>query len=512
MKSDRSKPVAPAVQHRTIPAELKNVPQWVCWQFKQRPDKHGKWTKPPISCRDGRQTDPTDPQSWSTFECALKFSLGRTLVGIGFVFTDADPYSGIDLDDCRDPATGNLEPWAQEIVQRIDSYTEVSPSGKGVKIFVKGKLPVRSRKRKGNIELYSRARYFTVTGLSVPGTPLAIELRQDELVQLYHQVFDKASADGEPAAPSSVLSDEEVIDQGSQGKNGPKFSRLWQGDTSGYESHSEADLALCRMLVHVVGPVADRIERIFSRSELARRDKWEREDYRRKTIELAIGNASEDSFIIRGNRLNKNKQDYTGNSYTGEKREKGFTQISPEEEKRSVQMAIDLAEDEGKLPDWQATFNLARRLRSISESSPEPFKSAVAAYCEKADRPSEEFWYCFLLCWDKVRFAEDQDVFAWAVAEAASHPYVLANSQGEKYQMVASIAWHLACHAAPNPFWLPRERLAKLLSTYPNAITNIVRLLERDHIIECVKDSFSYVEKRAKEYRFVADAALSRAG
>ena len=83
-------------------------------------------------------------------------------MGLGFVLTADDPFVGIDLDNCF-TEEGKILPWAQEIVEMIDSYTEVSPSGTGIRIFVKGKLP-GEHCRTGNIEMYQQGRYLTVTG------------------------------------------------------------------------------------------------------------------------------------------------------------------------------------------------------------------------------------------------------------------------------------------------------------------------------------------------------------
>lgn len=81
--------------------------------------------------------------------------------GIGFVFTDKDPFTGIDLDGCRNPKTGEIQEWAMEIVVQFESYTEVSPSGTGLHIICKGKAK-KSLKTK-HVEIYSKGRFFTVT-------------------------------------------------------------------------------------------------------------------------------------------------------------------------------------------------------------------------------------------------------------------------------------------------------------------------------------------------------------
>ncbi|MGH8695713.1 MAG: hypothetical protein ACREVS_04510 [Burkholderiales bacterium] len=88
--------------------------------------------------------------------------------GIGYVLTAADGVVGIDLDKCRDPDTGVIAPWALAIVQQIDAYTEVSPSGTGVRIFAPGTLSGGGRNRH-HVEMYTRGRYLTLTGHRLHG-------------------------------------------------------------------------------------------------------------------------------------------------------------------------------------------------------------------------------------------------------------------------------------------------------------------------------------------------------
>ncbi len=141
-----------------IPEELRQCPQWVVWKLEKRDDGNAK--VPHIAGGVGKAST-TNPLTWRTFEETLKaFRTGR-YDGIGFVFSSNDPYAGIDLDKCRDPETGELEGWADKIVGEMSGYAEVSPSGRGVHVIVRGKTPNR---RKGRLEIYGSARFFTVTG------------------------------------------------------------------------------------------------------------------------------------------------------------------------------------------------------------------------------------------------------------------------------------------------------------------------------------------------------------
>ncbi|MFP3868958.1 MAG: hypothetical protein ACLFUU_12515 [Desulfobacteraceae bacterium] len=134
-----------------IPAELREHPQWVTWRIE---DRDGKPTKIPYCPNNpGRKAEADDPHTWGTFEAAQSIAQQNGFAGIGYEFSSDDPYTGIDLDKCRDPETGEIEPWAWAIINQVDSYTEISPSGRGVHILAKGKLPP-GRRRKGHIEMY----------------------------------------------------------------------------------------------------------------------------------------------------------------------------------------------------------------------------------------------------------------------------------------------------------------------------------------------------------------------
>jgi putative DNA primase/helicase len=143
------------VKAENIPEQLKARPQWVVWKaVGDKPDKV------PHSARTGRMASSTDLLTWGTFQEALEAYENRDYAGIGFVFSSADPYTGIDLDDCVD-ADGEIAGWALEIVRYFDSYTELSATGTGLHVIVRGEIPNR---RKGEVEVYSSKRFFTVTG------------------------------------------------------------------------------------------------------------------------------------------------------------------------------------------------------------------------------------------------------------------------------------------------------------------------------------------------------------
>ena len=280
-----------------IPQDLQIRPQWVVH----------KASKQPYDAKNGKRASSTNSSTWSSFGVASMASLnGQGYDGIGFVFSEVDPFAGIDLDHCVND--GMVKPWAQQIIDRLDSYTELSPSGTGIHIIIKASVPEGSRNRTGQIEMYSQSRYFTVTGKHLEGTPTTIEERQDELMELHSEIFPEALPISPPlksAVGGFDGDDDALLEKARSAANGTKFSALFErGDTSGYQSPSEADMALCDLLAFWAGPKADRIDRLFRRSALYR-DKWiEREDYRQQTIVKALTDRT-DFYQNAGNVIDK---------------------------------------------------------------------------------------------------------------------------------------------------------------------------------------------------------------
>ena len=170
-----------------LPPELTRWRHWV--PYRLGPVKaNGKRDKILLNPRTGRYAKVNNPKTWGTFEEAVAAYCAGMGDGIGFVFTAEDPYVGIDLDECRNPQTGHLEAWAQDIVERLDSYTEASPSGTGVHILASGKLPGGGGETE-HVEMYETGRFFTITGEHVGGTPIICAPRQAQITDLYHRYF-----------------------------------------------------------------------------------------------------------------------------------------------------------------------------------------------------------------------------------------------------------------------------------------------------------------------------------
>ncbi len=189
------KPAIVPVDDLAVPDILKRYDRWVIWSWTWNGKK---WDKPPRDARTGNPAATNDPSTWSSYRDAKRAQEEGAADGIGFVFGAAEDgliLSGVDLDDCRDPETGKLTEQAQYIVGLIDSYTEISPSGNGVKIFTSGALPPgRRADHTRGIEMYEGGRYFTVTGQHLGGTPTEILDRTEQLRRLHEMVFGRSDA------------------------------------------------------------------------------------------------------------------------------------------------------------------------------------------------------------------------------------------------------------------------------------------------------------------------------
>lgn len=249
-----------------IPEELKGYRQWVVW--KEVPKEGGKVTKVPYSPKTGNRASVTNPDHWSDYNSALEVS--RFYSGIGFVLTREDPYVCIDLDEVDDPEIISRQ---QDIFKILDSYSEVSPSGKGLHIFVKGSVP-EGRREKG-VEIYPHERYVTMTGDVFHEAP--IREVNGELVSMWEAVGSKrkdihaTTVDVQP----NGLTDEQVIESASRAMNGTKFELAYHGkwEEGGYPSASESDFTLVNILYFHSKDKA-QVARIFKASPAGNREKY----------------------------------------------------------------------------------------------------------------------------------------------------------------------------------------------------------------------------------------------
>jgi primase-polymerase (primpol)-like protein len=193
---------------------------------------------------------------------------------------------GLDIDHVRDPETGEITAEAWDVVRLMDSYTEVSPGGEGLRILAHGDKPA-GRCKRGHYELYQEGRFLTITGCHVHGTPRTIEPRQEAILAVHaEKIAGLAPTRQEKVRPTNdaprSLEDDRLLEKAFGAKNGAKIARLWSGDTSEYatdgnEGQSEADSALCFELAFWTKD-ATQIDRLFRRSALYR-PKWDERHY-----------------------------------------------------------------------------------------------------------------------------------------------------------------------------------------------------------------------------------------
>lgn len=286
-----------------IPPELRNAARWFPWQWAWDPGS-GRWRKPPIDPRKPRgkqRIDHLDPKNWMDFEAARELAhRGGDGCGIAPDPEGHDQLVPLDFDDCLDDAGRIIKPDVERWVKALNSYTEISPSGRGLRTWVRGVVPgKRRRKDQAGVEIYPAGQYVTVTGRHLPGTPTEIRDSQPALEALYHELWPEskprtaARSDGKaggrrPAerAGSSTHDDEEIIRAALQSKG---FPALWQGEWEGaYKSRSNADMALVNRLAFYCGPgQEDQVKGLFRRSGLGDRDKAGRPDYLDRTVDRA---------------------------------------------------------------------------------------------------------------------------------------------------------------------------------------------------------------------------------
>jgi len=177
--------------------ELRTHRQWVAWRLLTRPGAT-KPTKPPVNPHNGLGASHSDPKTWGTFEQADACAKRRKFAGVGFVLSEDDDYTGIDLDHCRDKETGKLDLWAEDIVALGETYWEVSPSGTGLRAIVRGKIANTVKCDTAHVEVYRSQRYLTITQNHIPDTPEDIRPAPTTLEWLLARVAQFAPKEIEP--------------------------------------------------------------------------------------------------------------------------------------------------------------------------------------------------------------------------------------------------------------------------------------------------------------------------
>ena len=278
-----------------LPNEIQSLTQskrWVCYKNDYQ-QEHTR--KIPMQAKQNLKASVTDPTTWGTYADAATTLLVKKwdYHGIGIVLGGG--LCGIDLDNVI-LSDGSLEPEAAEIVETMNSYTEVSPSGNGLHILFYSKDSYT--RKKGGKEIYSDKRYFTVTG-NVYGDPKPVEERTAEASAVFSRYFDDRKEPRITAIGTTYpedVTDAELLEKMFASAKGEEIRALYNGDLSAYGgNHSNADQALMNYLAYWTNGDAYRMDTLFRRSGLMR-VKWNevhRGDgatYGQMTIEKALAN------------------------------------------------------------------------------------------------------------------------------------------------------------------------------------------------------------------------------
>ena len=259
-----------------VPRRLTAMPIWLPWKPVKDSDRT---RKVPIDYRTGRPTNHKNPHARLPFGKALEVLNEGHAIGLGISLTpDSNPsLTAVDIDNCVIGSNSDLTPLARAVIARLDSYTELSPSGTGIHIFAIGMKPPGACRR-GAIEMYSN-QFMTVTGHMLPGLPTDVEERATAIQQLHSELLYRSPHASAPRPHRDtfhrVPSDEEVLAKAFRSRKGNEIRALWFGDISRYNgNHSGADLALINHLSYWTDRNREQVDRLFRRSALYR-SKWD---------------------------------------------------------------------------------------------------------------------------------------------------------------------------------------------------------------------------------------------
>ena len=283
-------------KYSAIPEELKRLPNWICWNAVYDEDR-GKIKKLPVNPKTGGNAQSNNPDTWTDFYTAVKAS--EKFSGIGFMFGNCE-YFGVDIDGVGEELNayrnGDGDNIVSEFIHELQSYSEISQSGKGIHIICKGNLPKNGR-RKGNVEMYETGRFFVMTGNSCSEYCDIKDCTKS--IQPLHSKYIGGGREPVPRVVHTVnlSTANDIVKAACNAKNGAKFRELYAGSYSKteYGSPSEADMALCNMLAFWTGCDADKMDAIFRQSGLMR-EKWDRRQsgstYGALTIQKAIASCT----------------------------------------------------------------------------------------------------------------------------------------------------------------------------------------------------------------------------
>lgn len=271
-------------RYSRVPEELKTIAQWVNWRLCEDNKKI------PVNPRTQGNAGVTFENTWAPF--ALAVAVGHEFgMGIGFVLTEDDPYTCIDLDKVYTERV--LEPFARQVVDLMSGYVELSPSGMGLHIWVRCREIINRRTKR--IEIYSSQRWMTVTGRANPSVPRVIPDRTDEVLSLVERYFPVEST--EFRKPQEVTADDtELWNRLFRSKNGPFVQALYRGDLSVVgNDHSRGVIMLANLLAVFTNGDEARMKQMLLQTGLVN-DKWFEKRGAMTWIEFQIRDAIEYSL------------------------------------------------------------------------------------------------------------------------------------------------------------------------------------------------------------------------
>lgn len=367
-----------------LPEELRWARQWCITGIT------GPNDKAPYSVKAGQlyHASVTDPSQWLDFEEAVKWASSIPGAGIGYVLHEQDPYSCIDLDVKDKDNEPNPDKWTTQedlarywrICKELDSYTEISRSGKGLHIWVRGKIGA-GKKRQG-VEIYSRERFIICTANILFDKEIAD--RQELLTKFVDDILQLERLNGEPVDPledqEATSDDANILERASDASNADKFIALCNGDWVGlnYPSQSEADLALMSMFTFY-SRSNEQCKRLFRMTKLGKREKAVKDD---RYLDLTISQirkrqASEEKIQSNGEQIARALVAKLNNQAPVEKIALSTSPQPPFAAVTVASMAPKIENKEGEL-EWPPGFTGAIA-NFIYNSSPRPVKEVSIA-------------------------------------------------------------------------------------------------------------------------------------
>lgn len=282
-----------------VPKTLLQFDNWVVWR------RVGN-KKPPFSAKFDGGASVTRPGDWADYATAKAKATYGDFDGVGFVFDGKSGLVFIDLDHCIDDE-GEPNEFASGIIDMFaGSYMEYSQSGTGLHIICKGSIPAAYKS--AQIELYNVRRYAALTfDVYEASEPQDAQRQLDILCRRFNI---EAQSAGQIEQQPMTASDREIIARAERGRNGEQFKRLYAGQwQDSYKTQSSADMRLIALLWYYSRNV-EQVERLFLASGLGQREKAQREDYVRRTIEVAAKNTPTEKGRTERQQQGKYKRPY----------------------------------------------------------------------------------------------------------------------------------------------------------------------------------------------------------